>query len=240
MNWKEGFRCDLHIHSCLSPCADLLMTPGNIIKTAAELGLNCIAITDHNSAGNVQVAYELASQRGIKLVPAMEVETREEVHLLCYFPELDALLEWENIVSKHLPELLNNEEIFGYQLLTDLSDQYIAKEERLLAVATELSLAETVTGVTNLGGFAVPAHVDRPRNSILRQLGFIPDGTGIRIIEISRNTSPEEFLHDHPELSHYPLLQSSDSHQLPEIGRWGAEKGFVLNEKLFSIMSQLF
>lgn len=232
MSQLKGARCDLHIHSCLSPCADFLMTPGNIIKKAVQRGLTCIAITDHNTAGNVWAAQKLAERQGIKLIPAMEVETREEVHLLCYFPTLKHLLKWDSVVQRHLPKLKNNEEYFGYQLLTDLNDQYVAKEERLLATASELSLEEAVEIVTRLQGIVVPAHVDRQANSILHQLGFIPPDLAISIIEISANTDPKRFCDAIPELSRYQYVQGSDSHHLDQIGKCGKEGGLIVAQVL--------
>ncbi|MCK9525881.1 MAG: PHP domain-containing protein [Limnochordia bacterium] len=240
MSPKEKPRCDLHIHSCLSPCADLLMTPGNIIQQAVKLGLDCIAITDHNSAGNIQVALQLAKAHGIKLIPAMEIETREEVHLLCYFPSLGALLEWEAMVYENLRNFKNDEALFGHQLLTDMNDEYMAKEDRLLAMATQLSLSETMEKVTKLGGVVVPAHVDRSVNSILGQLGFIPPDAGIRVIEISRNTDPVDFLRIHPHLNHFRYIQSSDSHYLTEIGRCGGAVGCMMDEELCSLIFRPF
>ena len=240
MHQDKELRCDLHIHSCLSPCADLLMTPGNVIRQAINLGLDCIAITDHNSAGNIQVALELAAAKGIRLIPAMEVETREEVHLLCYFPSLDGLLTWDAIVYENLPKRKNQEELFGYQLLTDLQDEYVAKEDRLLALATKLSLSETLETVTSLGGVVIPAHVDRPVNSILGQLGIIPPDAGIRVLEISGNTAPVDFLRSHSELERYRFVQGSDSHFLHDIGRCGGTRGFRVNEELRSELSILF
>nr|NLJ03258.1 PHP domain-containing protein [Bacillota bacterium] len=239
MSGKISSGYDLHIHSCLSPCADFLMTPGNIVKQAAAMGLEYIAITDHNSAGNVRAALEFARKNGLKLIPAMEVETREEVHLLCYFSSVDALLELEEVVHKHLPDMDNDEELFGYQLLTDHNDEYTAKEERLLALATELSLVQALKLVTNLGGVAVPAHVDRPTNSILGQLGFIPPDERITVIEISRNTDPESFLRRHPQLKGYGIIQGSDSHYLPEIGCCRSSQCFGL-EGLGSILQAIF
>lgn len=87
----------------------------------------------------------------MQIIPAMEIETREEVHLLCLFPVLEALLEWDKLVAENLPDLKNDEEFFGYQLYTDDQDEYIAKEERLLAVASRLSFNEVVEGVVKLG-----------------------------------------------------------------------------------------
>lgn len=233
MTGKKSYRCDLHIHSCLSPCADLLMTPGNIIKAALRVGLDCIAITDHNTAGNVEVAIKMARGSGLQIIPGMEVETREEVHLLCFFPVLEALLEWDQVVQRNLPEIKNDEEFFGYQLYTDDSDEYIAKEERLLTIASKLSFNEVVEGVTKLGGMVIPAHVDRPANSIIGQLGFIPTDAGFNIIEISRNTTVGKVLEKYPYLSKYSYITGSDSHYLTDIGKCGREEpGFLLTEEL--------
>jgi len=240
MNRNNSPKCDLHIHSCLSPCADLLMTPGNIIKEAVKRGLEYVAITDHNSAGNVKVALELARANGIKLIPAMEVETREEVHLLCYFSNLDALLAWEGIVFENLPNRKNDENLFGYQLLTDIYDEYVAKEDRLLAMATNLSLSDILEKVTSLGGVVVPAHVDRPVNSILGQFGFIPPDERIRVIEISRNFNPVSFSRLHPQLNEYSHIQGSDSHSLCEIGQCGMVGGFPVDKGLCSILPIFF
>src|SRR5690554_6580311 len=122
---------DLHIHACLSPCADILMTPANIIKKAVEEKLDIIAIADHNAVGNVEVAIKLAAGTSVNVLPAMEVESSEEVHLLCFFDSLENLYQWNKIVAENLPNLKNDEESFGYQLLTDENDDYIAKEDRL-------------------------------------------------------------------------------------------------------------
>ena len=97
------------------------------------------------------------------------------------------------------------EEFFGYQLYTDESDEYIAKEERLLNVASRLSFSEAVEGVRKLGGLVVPAHVDRPANSVIGQLGFIPPDEEIDLIEISRNRDVGKFLEKHPYLKPIPL-----------------------------------
>ncbi len=237
MRAKVGYRCDLHIHSCLSPCADLLMTPGNIIKEAIRLGLDCIAITDHNTAGNVEVAMKLARESGLEVIPGMEMETKEEVHLLCFFPVLESLMEWEKVVEAGLPRQKNNEEVLGFQILTDCNDQYVAKEERMLATATQLSFAEALDNVTRLGGTVIPSHVDRPVNSIIGQLGFIPPDSGISTVEISRNAELSSLVSNHPYLKEFFLITGSDSHYLHDIGRCGQyERGFPLIEDLYWLL----
>ena len=81
---------DLHLHSCLSPCGDDDMTPANIVGMAAVMGLELIALTDHNSAKNCPAFLKMAEEYGILALPGMELTTEEEVHVVCLFSELDA------------------------------------------------------------------------------------------------------------------------------------------------------
>lgn len=217
VNNKQRLKCDLHIHSCLSPCADILMTPGNIIKKALELGLDIIAISDHNTAGNVKVAIDLAADFDLKIIPAMEIESSEEVHLLCYFENLEKLHIWNEIVGKAMPDLKNDEETFGYQLITDQRDEYVAKEERLLASATKLTVKEIFNKVRAIGGSVVPSHLDRPYNSLLANLGFIPEDLDISVVELSKNAIIDKFFAKYPFIKKYPYIVSSDSHYLKDI-----------------------
>ncbi|HNX58188.1 MAG TPA: PHP domain-containing protein, partial [Spirochaetota bacterium] len=57
-------RADLHIHSCLSPCGSLDMSPSRIVERAVESGLDVIALTDHNSALNCPALEEAARGYG--------------------------------------------------------------------------------------------------------------------------------------------------------------------------------
>ncbi len=222
----KEYKIDLHVHTCLSPCADLLMTPGNIIKRALSNGLDIIAITDHNSARNVEVAMELAVNTPLTIIPGMEVESSEEVHLLCLFGRLDDLYSWERIIYRSLPEISNDESFFGYQLITDLNDEYIARESRLLATATKLSVDEIVREVKNIGGVVIPSHIDRPFNSIIANLGFISADLGLPVLEVSRRSSPGKVIEKYSFLKDFTLITNSDSHCLNDFG-----SGFKLELK---------
>ena len=212
----KNYSLDLHIHTVLSPCADMLMTPGNIINRAIELGIDIIAITDHNSAENIEVMLQLAKERPIHVIPGMEVETREEVHLLCYFEEIQQILEWQGIVYDNLPDLDNDEEYFGYQIKTDLKDQYVKKVNRLLATATNLKVSEVVNQVRNIGGYVVPSHIDRSY-SLIKNLGFIPPELDIELLEVSKKGDISKLIEDIPYLNKYSLIKNSDSHYLDEL-----------------------
>ena len=210
------YSIDLHIHSVLSPCADLLMTPGNIIKKAEEIGLDIIAITDHNSAANLSSAMKIAESKNIIIIPAMELETAEEIHLLTFFPNLDKAMDMQKIVYKNLVDMKNDEEYFGYQIITDENDEYIAKEKRLLSTALNLSLEEVVKKVREMGGFVIPSHINRSFG-IINNLAFIPDHLDLSILEIYKNENINEIVKEIPYLKNYKLIKNSDSHYLDDI-----------------------
>ena len=135
---------DLHIHSCLSPCADDDMTPNNIVNMALLKKLDAISVTDHNSAGNVAAVMEVAKDKDILVLPGMEVNSREEVHLLCYFESLDGITSFDRFLYPHIPEVLNRKNIFGSQLFCNEQDEVIGEEKKLLINAVDLSVNEIV------------------------------------------------------------------------------------------------
>lgn len=211
----KEYLAELHIHTVLSPCGDLLMTPANILTYAQRRGIQLIAITDHNSAENVAVTLKQAPNYGVHVFPGMEIETREEVHLVALFDQLEQVLALQELVYQHLPDLENDETYFGPQLICDLADEYVGRVTRLLAVSMDLSLEDTVTAVEGLGGLVYPAHVDRQRNSILTQLGFIPPDLHFPVVEVSTRypTSGEE----NSQLTGYTLIPANDVHYLHDL-----------------------
>lgn len=212
----EKVKSDLHLHSVLSPCGDLLITPGEIVKRAKENNIKVLALTDHNSAENAEVFEYYCEKNNILFIPAMEVETREEIHILCYFSNLKSLKKWQALVYEHLPKKDNDEDFFGPQIKCDFDDEYKEKITQMLAGAVNLSLEETTKKVTELGGVVVPSHLDR-KNSIISQLGFIPPDLDFKTVEISKNISLEEALKKYPQLSNFQIIKNSDSHYLKDI-----------------------
>ena len=203
---------DLHMHSCLSPCGDRDMTPHNIAAMAMLNGLEIIALSDHNTAKNVPALIEAAKEWGLTVVPAIEAESAEEVHLLCLFPTVEAALEMGDILEEHLPPIKNKPEIFGEQLIMDSEDKVIGGIEKLLINATDLPIEEIKSMVEARGGVCIAAHIDRSSNSILSNLGFIPDDLNFRTLEVSKR-APAEMSTD-PK---YKYIHDSDAHYLTDI-----------------------
>ncbi len=203
---------DLHIHSCLSPCADDDMTPANICGMAHLKGLDAIAVTDHNSARNLPYVKEAADYYGLLLLPGMEITTREEVHLLGYFPTVAAAVAAGEIFSSHLPPIPNRPEFFGRQLVMDTDDQIVAEETRMLIGATDLDLTECTEIIRSRGGVAVPAHINRGSNGLLVNLGMMPAEPEFPVVEVSPGLPV-----DAGAVAGRAVLHSSDAHQLGNI-----------------------
>lgn len=203
---------DLHIHSALSPCADNDMTPNNIVNMSLIKGLDAIAVSDHNSCGNVRAVAEAAGDR-IMVIPAMEIETMEEVHILCLFRELEAAEEMSKIISKYRLAIKNRAEIFGKQLYMDSEDNVIGEEECLLVSAIRLGIGEVFEKVRALGGVPIPAHIDRSSCSVISNLGFIPPELGVKTVEITdRNVDNLR-----EKYNDYNIITNSDAHYLGDI-----------------------
>lgn len=211
------FLTDLHIHTALSPCAENEMTPPAIITAAQAKGLEIIGICDHNSAENVEAVVKAGAVCGITVIGGIEVQTVEDVHVLTFFRHPDALSAWQKEVYSALPEVENDEERFGEQLIMDSNGRVTGKLCTFLLGSTSMSVDYVAKRVRELDGLVIPAHVDRPSFSLIRNLGFVPDMLEPCCMEISRNISAEEAGDRFPSIARFPLVKSSDAHRLSEI-----------------------
>ena len=207
-----NFFADLHIHSCLSPCGDNDMTPGNILGMAAVKGLDIVAISDHNAARNLPAAQKIADAYGLLLVPAIEITTKEEVHMLGYFPDVETAVDFGAMLKEHLPPKKNKPAFFGEQLVMDEDDQVIGQEDALLIGATDLPLEECAARVRQVGGVPVPAHINRGSHGLLVNLGLMPETPFFPTVEMWRLLPCDE-----KALAGRHVLHSSDAHYLGDI-----------------------
>jgi predicted metal-dependent phosphoesterase TrpH len=192
------------------------MIPPLIVQEALARGINLIAITDHNSTANVEAVQKAAANTGLAVLPGMELQTNEEVHLLCLFDRLDQAALWQSLVDANMPPLENNIEFFGEQFVVDETGEFIRREHQLLLTSADLSLKEAVTAVNKLGGLAIPAHVNRPAFSLIANLGFVPPDVPFDALEISRHLEPAAACQKYPQLKNYPLIQNGDVHYLTD------------------------
>ncbi len=214
---------DFHIHSCLSPCGDNDMTPNNLVGMAAVMGLDIIAITDHNSCKNAPAVLAVAEEAGILALPGMELCTAEEAHVVCLFETLEGAMEFDRYIYDTMPHIQNKPEIFGEQRVLDAEDRLVGALDDLLLVSSFVAVDDVKRLAEEYGGTAFPAHVDRDSYSVLAALGSIPPEGGYTVAEVTREADLEALLAQHPELRGMGVVRDSDSHYLDTLAGSQAE-----------------
>ena len=219
------FYYDFHIHSALSPCADDDMTPNDIVSMAQLCGLDMIAVTDHNTFANVEPVIKAAEEKGVTVIPGAEIETREEVHVICLFPSLRAALGFEAELSPLFSAEKNRADIFGQQLLYDEHDRVYGEIDRMLMAPADISFDALHSLVGKYGGSFIPAHIDRGSYSVLSNLGSLPPDLPLPALEVSLHGLETGFVKRNA--NSFPksmFIFSSDAHHLWDI----AEKNHFL------------
>ena len=194
------------------------MSPQLILEQAVQKGLNLISITDHNTVQHSILACKLSEGIPIRVIPGVELTSREEVHLLAYFPNVDALLKIEKEIDNYLPEKKNNSKVFGNQLYYDLKGEIIGIDDVLRQVALNIGLDNLVEFIHSIEGIAVPAHIDKNRFSLLSQLGFLDREANFDAVEISKFKWRKEKFQLGNTWSDFPVIAGSDSHGVEDIG----------------------
>lgn len=205
---------DLHIHSCLSPCGDMDMTPNNIVNMAKLLGHDVIALTDHNTSLNCEAAMKAGENAGIVVIPGMELTTSEDIHAVCLFPTLEKALAWSSYVDEHRIKIKNKSEIYGRQVIMDENDEETGEIEHLLLPASDISIMSAHRLVGDFGGVCYPAHIDRDSLSILSVLGEIDEYCGFSTAEFADKSKVPELKAQHPILNSMNIITNSDAHYL--------------------------
>ena len=205
---------DLHLHSCLSPCGDDDMTPGNIAQMAAVNGLAIAALTDHNSTRNCPAFFALAKRCGVVPVAGMELTTAEDVHLVCLFPTLDSAMAFGATVEERRVRVKNKPAIFGRQVIHDENDEECGEEEFLLLNATTIDIPAAVSLAYAHGGVCFPAHIDRPSNGIVAVLGTFPSDVPFTAFELHTDDALADCRMRFPHIRTLPHVTNSDAHYL--------------------------
>lgn len=206
---------DLHIHSCLSPCADNDSTPYNIAGTGALAGLQVMALTDHNTCRNCPPFFSAAEKYGIIPIAGMELTTSEDIHMICLFPTLDSAMRFDGAVAKRRVLIENKPDIFGEQLITNENDEVICTEKFLLTNATSISVNESIEIAHTFGGICYPAHIDREANGIISILGAVPKELHLTCAELHDCENAEKYARHLPNNCH--MIFGSDAHYLWDI-----------------------
>lgn len=204
---------DLHLHSCLSPCADDESTPNSLAGFAKLCELDIVALTDHNSTLNCPAFFKACERYGVIPVAGMELTTSEDIHMVCLFPTLDSAMAFNDEISAHRMNIKNDPSIFGRQLVLDENDETVCELDELLSFATDISVDDAPELVEKYGGVCYPAHIDRSSNGIIAVLGTLPPTPRFGVVELRERGKLEELKAQHRLDGKY-FVYSSDAHSL--------------------------
>ena len=205
---------DLHLHSCLSPCGDMDMTPNNIVNMAKLLGLDVIALTDHNTSLNCEAAMKVGEETGVLVIPGMELTTSEDIHAVCLFPTLEKALSFSEYVDSNRIKIKNKPDIYGRQVIMNALDEEQGELEHLLLPASFISIMDAYLKAKEFGGICYPAHIDRDSLSILSALGEIDPCCGFVTAELADKAKLDPLRKQHPILDTLKIVTNSDAHYL--------------------------
>lgn len=217
---------DLHIHSCLSPCGDDDMTPNNLVHMAALAGLQVIAVADHNTTRNVPAAMKVGENAGVLVVPAMELTTKEDIHVLCLLPSLEQAEALRQYVYARLPQRKNRPKAFGHQYVMDENDEIMEEEPQLLAFGSSIGIYEVKALLEDFGGLAIPAHIDRASYSLIGVMGLVDTEMGFSLYETTRNCDTAALQKKYRFAGSF--IANSDAHDLIAIA--DAERSLEVEE----------
>ncbi len=210
-------RADFHMHSCLSPCGDLSMSPRTIAAGLVARGVDLAAITDHNSSLNAPAFGHACREADITPLFGIEAQPREECHILCLFAEAETARILSDELYDAMPPIMNIPEKMGDQVYVDTEENILGAVDKYLVTSADISLEELAARARELGGLVIPAHVDRPSFSLTSQLGLIVDGPwdALEVMSMPGNFGADPSL----DTRGYPLITSSDAHYPGHIGR---------------------
>ncbi|MDD2229454.1 MAG: PHP domain-containing protein [Candidatus Cloacimonetes bacterium] len=215
MRW---FRADLHIHSVLSPCGGLEMSPQALVNRLQEFKIDWFAITDHNSMANCPAYETVAKRAGLDYTWGVEIQSSEEIHILAYFDSKDMAKEFDKELYDSLLPLENDADYFGDQVVIDENENILRVEQRALINSSMWDMNHVVNKVRTYGGYAVPAHVDAGAYSIISQLGFMPSEPAFDLFGVTAGLDETAWRTQQPYFMQRSLLKASDAHYLADIG----------------------
>ncbi|MDR1731513.1 MAG: histidinol-phosphatase [Synergistaceae bacterium] len=215
------FLVDLHLHTVLSPCADLGMGAPEIIARCREEDISLIAVTDHNHTGNFAALRDAALEggRGPVVLPGMEIQSMEDIHIVTLFRSEEEAKTFKDWLWLRMPPIPNQEEIFGWQLVIDARNDVLEQEPILLIQGAQYTIDEIAARALAAGAIVIPAHLDRPSFSYEAVLGQLPETFPCSAVELSPHVSHAALEGWKKRCAGRTLVRSSDAHRIEEISR---------------------
>ncbi len=192
-------RTDLHIHTYYS---DGVFSPEKIVDTAIEVGLQAIAITDHDNILANAVAQKYLKEKHLEdkleLLQGIEINTlykNKEVHILGYFMDIKNKDFLELLKTQQQARIKQTKEIL--HLLDKKEGIHIKFEDikKLVAEGGSIGRPHIAKAITNVGGTAnvmdayakyihddSPVYVQRKTVSPQDAVEIIYDAGGIPVI----------------------------------------------------------
>lgn len=233
MDW---YKADLHVHSVLSPCGDLEMSPVRIIEEAKKQQIDILAITDHNSTKHCKLMMKFGEKEGICVIPGVEFNSMEEIHCVGLFESLEQVDEIQGFIEENAPDIQNDPQRFGYQVVVNEQEEITEEIDYLLIAALTKGINDIEEKVHQVGGLFIAAHIDRPYYSIKSQLGFIPSDIKLDAIEISYAYSADQAIKEFSNLNR-TIVRNSDAHMPNQLGR--AYTKYQMEKPSFSGLKQI-
>ena len=206
---------DLHMHSCLSPCGADDMTPNNLVHMAALAGLQVIALSDHNTTKNVPAAAAVGKTAGVLVVPAMELTTKEDIHVLCLLPSVACAEQFRQYVYERLPQRKNHPKVFGHQYVMNEMDEILEEESQILSFGAEIGIYEVKELLDQYEGLAIPAHIDRASYSLIGVMGLVDPEMGFSVYETTIDCDQQALMEKYQFSGGF--ISNSDAHDLTAI-----------------------
>lgn len=138
---SRWYKCDLHLHTTASDCfKDKNITPTDWINAVVEKGLDCIAITDHNTGQAIDAIKEAAKDKDVVIFPGVEITCdTSKIHLLIIF-DIDK----------------TQQNIEDFLIKCGINREMFASAE----AHSQKSIVEIANIANEEGALIIPAHID--------------------------------------------------------------------------------
>ncbi|MDL2292309.1 hypothetical protein LJC17_01755 [Acholeplasma sp. OttesenSCG-928-E16] len=209
---KKKYYYDLHIHTCLSACANELMTPNNILNMAMLKKLDIIAITDHGSAKQLSVINELRKSYDFLVIPGIEISVAERFHMVVYFYSFDDAIKFDSVLEKFIVKVPFDTKKYGEQMITDIYDETVMLYPYKLSAPISIGYKKVIELLKGYRHLIFLAHVNRNKDSGIDYINDIK----INGVEVTKNDTSDDFIKKH-QLMKYPIIYNSDAHNIVEI-----------------------